>query len=159
MALDLLAARVDFAHLLSQHARLLQLHTHTAPDAAAPDTAALVPQTLHVREGVNELFRIEVEAVSTSAHLTLETFIGTPVTVGLMRADGRYRHWHGYATSAQSLGADGGLARYRLRKLSSQLSREVVKLSRYFVGLGCLGLRVVWVEVNGVDEGPVTGVR
>ena len=102
-----ITSRLDFPHLFSQHARLLQL-------ATALDATALVPQTLQVREGVNELFRIEVEAVSTSAHLELKAFIGEQVTVSLMRADGRLRHWHGYATRAQSLGADGGLGRYRL---------------------------------------------
>jgi type VI secretion system secreted protein VgrG len=32
-----------------------------------------------------------------------------------LQADGSKRSWHGYFTEAQWLGADGGVARYRLR--------------------------------------------
>ena len=43
------------------------------------------------------------------------------------------------------------------RKLSSQLSHLDGKSSYFFAALDLLGLRAVWVEVNGIDEGPVTG--
>ncbi len=106
-ALGTLVSGLDIAGLFSQRARLLQLHT------ALPATA-LLPQTLAVTEGVNQLFHIEVECVSTSAHLELKALIGEQVTVSLMRADGSLRRWHGFVRSAHSLGAHGGLARYRL---------------------------------------------
>jgi type VI secretion system secreted protein VgrG len=106
-ALRTLVSSLDIAGLFSQRARLLQLHT-------ALPRAALLPQTLAVTEGINQLFHIEVECVSTSAHLELKALIGEQVTASLMRADGSMRRWHGYVSSAHSLGAHGGLARYRL---------------------------------------------
>ena len=106
-ALGALVSGLDLPRLFSQRARLLQLHT-------ALPACALLPQTLAVTEGVNRLFHIEIECVSTSAHLELKALIGEQVTVSLMRADGSLRRWHGYVNSAHSLGAHGGLARYQL---------------------------------------------
>lgn len=93
--------------LLSQHARLLELKT------ALPD-AALIVERFSGREAVSETFRFEIDCVSTNAYLDLKALIGEEITLRLLQADGSRRSWHGYVTQAMQLGADGGLARYRL---------------------------------------------
>jgi type VI secretion system secreted protein VgrG len=107
----------DFASLgifgtgLSQHARLITLAS--AQERGLPES--LVVEQFAGREAVNELFSFEVEALSTSTDLDLSLFIGEELTVGLLQPDGSRRAWHGICTEACWLGADGGVARYRLR--------------------------------------------
>ncbi len=96
---------------LSQHARLITLAS--AQDSTLPD--ALLPERFTGREAVNELFRFDIDALSTSTDLELNSFIGEEITLKLLQADGTRRAWHGICTDAAWLGADGGMARYRLR--------------------------------------------
>ncbi|UIN21253.1 type VI secretion system Vgr family protein [Herbaspirillum frisingense] len=96
---------------LSQHARLITMST--AQSAGLPET--LVVERFEGEEGVNENFRFEIDALSLSTDLDLKQFIGTEISLRLLQADGSTRAWHGYCTQASWLGADGGLARYRLR--------------------------------------------
>ena len=96
---------------LSQHARLITLAS--AQDSALPE--ALLPEHFTGREAVNELFRFDIDALSTSTDLELAAFIGEEITLKLLQADGVRRAWHGICTDAAWLGADGGMARYRLR--------------------------------------------
>ncbi len=56
-----------------------------------------------------------MQALSTSTDLDLDQFIGEELTVTLLQPDGSRRAWHGLCTEAAWLGADGGVARYRLR--------------------------------------------
>jgi type VI secretion system secreted protein VgrG len=101
---------------IAQHKRLLQLET-------ALPSATLVVERAQWQENVNdsgsggplEPLLAEVDALSTSAHLSLRALIGEQMSLRLMCADGRYRTWHGYVTEAAQLGSDGGLARYRLQ--------------------------------------------
>jgi len=95
---------------LSQHARLITLTS--AQDSALPE--ALAVEGFSGREAVNELFAFEVDALSTSTDLDLSIFIGEELSVGLLQPDGGRRAWHGLCTGAAWLGADGGIARYRL---------------------------------------------
>lgn len=95
---------------LSQHARLITLAS--SQQSGLPQS--LVVEQFSGREGVNELFRFEVDALSTSTDLELSSFLGEELTVGLLQPDGGRRAWHGLCTAAYWLGADGGLARYRL---------------------------------------------
>ena len=67
------------------------------------------------REAVNELFVFDVDALSVSTDLNLTVFIGEELTLALLQPDGGRRAWHGVCTAASWLGADGGVARYRLR--------------------------------------------
>jgi type VI secretion system secreted protein VgrG len=96
---------------LSQHARLLTLAS--SQESSLPESLAV--ERLEGREGINELFCFDVDALSTSAGLDLSPFIGEELTVGLLQPDGGRRAWHGLCTTAAWLGADGGVARYRLR--------------------------------------------
>lgn len=96
---------------LSQHARLITLST--AQDSHLPET--LAAEAFTGVEAVNALFRFEVDALSTSTDLDLSLFLGEELTLRLLQPDGSRRAWHGLCTQAAWLGADGGLARYRLR--------------------------------------------
>ncbi|WP_305825049.1 type VI secretion system Vgr family protein [Massilia brevitalea] len=107
-----LAAALDgFGTGLSQHARLITLAS--AQDSSQLDAPAV--EAFRGREAVNELFAFEVDALSTSTDLDLSIFIGEELTVGLLQPDGSRRAWHGLCTGAAWLGADGGIARYRLQ--------------------------------------------
>ena len=108
-ALD--AALGLFGTGLSQHARLITLCSSQESDL--PETLAVEGFT--GREGVNALFLFEIDALSTSTDLDLAQFIGEALTLGLLQPDGSRRSWHGLCTAASWLGADGGVARYRLR--------------------------------------------
>ncbi|MCU6499123.1 type VI secretion system tip protein VgrG [Rugamonas sp. A1-17] len=95
---------------LSQHARLITLAS--AQDSDLPES--LMAERFSGREGVNELYAFEVDALSPSTDLDLTIFIGEELTVTLLQPDGSRRAWHGICTEAAWLGADGGVARYRL---------------------------------------------
>jgi type VI secretion system secreted protein VgrG len=109
-------SRLQAALSIGQHRRLLQLET-------ALPSATLVVERAQWRENLNDSgsnaalapLVAEVDALSTSAQLSLKALIGEQMSLRLMCADGRYRTWHGYVAQASQLGADGGLARYRLQ--------------------------------------------
>jgi type VI secretion system secreted protein VgrG len=96
---------------LSQNARLITLATAQA--SGLPES--LMAERFAGREAVNELFRFEVDALSVSTDLALDLFLGEEITLKLLQADGSRRAWHGICTGAGWVGADGGVARYRLR--------------------------------------------
>jgi type VI secretion system secreted protein VgrG len=96
---------------LSQHARLITIASAQGSDL--PES--LVVEQFSGREAVNELFRFDVDALSTSTDLALASFIGEELSLNLLQADGSRRAWHGICTDAAWLGADRGVARYRLR--------------------------------------------
>jgi type VI secretion system secreted protein VgrG len=95
------------AGLLSQKNRLLAIET-------ALPSAALVVERLRGVDAVNALGEFSIDCLSPSAHLDLAPLIGEEVTLRLAQGDGTPRTWHGYVMQAAALGADGGLARYRL---------------------------------------------
>lgn len=91
---------------LSQNARLLQVETALGE--------ALAVERMHLREGVSELFTLTLDCLSSSAELDIESLLGKEISVSLLLADGGQRRWHAVVEGADALGADGGLARYRL---------------------------------------------
>jgi type VI secretion system secreted protein VgrG len=119
-ALNTLTSRLDFARLLDERGRLIKLKT------ALPDLA-LIAERLVLKESVAQPhgvaasshdadfgWELSLDALSTSRHFELKQLIGEQITVSLLQPDGSYRPWHGYVFEAAQLGADGGLARYRL---------------------------------------------
>ena len=97
---------------ISQAARLITLDS--AQGSGLPDS--LVVDRFYGTEGVNELFHFELDCLSVNTDLDLTQFIGEELTLRVLlpSGGGSYRSWHGYVTQAAWLGADGGLARYRL---------------------------------------------
>jgi type VI secretion system secreted protein VgrG len=109
-----LSSRLDFARLLDQRARLMQVQ-------CALPSLSLIPESLVLREAVSQPFAIELSCLSTSAHFELKQLLGEQITLKLLHADGQYHPWHGYVTRAAQLGSNGGLARYQLH-MNSWLS-------------------------------------
>jgi type VI secretion system secreted protein VgrG len=109
-----------------QHARLIALSS--AQDSGLPE--ALAAERFSGREGVNELFCFDIDALSVSTDLELSLFIGEELTISLLQPDGSRRAWHGLCTRASWLGADGGVARYRLR-LEPALSLLALRRDSY----------------------------
>jgi type VI secretion system secreted protein VgrG len=99
-----------FGEGLSQHARLITLAS--SQDGELPES--LVVEAFTGFEAVNDLFRFEIDALSVSTDLDLAMFIGDELTLHLLQPDGSRRAWHGLCTRAAWLGADGGMACYRL---------------------------------------------
>ena len=99
-----------FGSGLSQSARLVEVET--AQGSGLPDSLAV--DRFYGSEGVNQLFSFEVDCLSVSTHIDLAQFIGEEITLRVLLPNGDKRSWHGYCTQAAWLGADGGMARYRL---------------------------------------------
>jgi type VI secretion system secreted protein VgrG len=105
-----LTSRLVASLCIGQETRLIQI------DTPLP-TGTLVVERFRLDEGVHEHepFWAEVDCLSTNAHLELKALIGGCATLRLKRADGQWRHWHGYIVQAGNLGSDGGAGAYRLR--------------------------------------------
>lgn len=106
----------------SQTDRVLRLFTPLDKQGAQPTLLAEVLRgaegfELH-DEGLTDTygFRFEVTALSTDANLELKQLIGQPVLLQLQTSLSRtdLRPFHGYVTQFEHVGANGGLARYRL---------------------------------------------
>lgn len=104
-----LVSRLKAALGIGQATRLLQIET-------ALPSATLVVERCHITEAVHadEPLWADIDCLSTSAYLELKALMGEQVTLRLMQSDGSWRNWHGYVVRCAQLGADGGLARYRL---------------------------------------------
>jgi type VI secretion system secreted protein VgrG len=116
---------------LSQHTRLLRLHTVLGADA-------LLAECVTIEEGLvpapapasPAACRIELLALSTQAKLQAADLLGQPVLVELLTSGsllaplaggvastapgGAWRPFHGHVTRFERIGSDGGLTRYRL---------------------------------------------
>lgn len=100
---------VDLFPRFTQHSRLLRLLTPLGSDK-------LLLECLRGKESVSDTFRIELTALSTDAHISLRSLLGEPAIVELLSASPsmKWRPFHGYITSVQCIGANGGFARYKL---------------------------------------------
>jgi type VI secretion system secreted protein VgrG len=101
----------DLPAALAQHARLVMLACPLQPDLVA----GLVAEQFTGREAVGELFMFAIDVLTTAADCDIDALIGAELTWTLLQPDGSQRAWHGLCTHAGVRGADGGLARYRLR--------------------------------------------
>ena len=111
-ALEALLAGAD------QHTRLLRLHTPLGENV-------LVAERMRAREcvfgmedaldpaGSDDLcgYRIEIDALSTDAHLELKQLIGQPALLELLTQASRsaLRPFHGQVTEFSLLGSEGGV--------------------------------------------------
>lgn len=95
----------------SQHRRLLTLQLAGGEHSAS---RSLVVERASGSEGLDCLEGFTIQALSPSAHLELKTLLGVEAELSVLCADGSRRSWYGLVTEVAALGADGGLARYRL---------------------------------------------
>jgi type VI secretion system secreted protein VgrG len=93
----------------TQDNRLLRLTTPLGPDR-------LLAECFKGSEALSEGFRFELTALSLDAGIALKSLIGQPVLLELLTAAsrGQLRPFHAHVTSVECVGANGGLARYRL---------------------------------------------
>jgi Rhs element Vgr protein len=93
----------------SQASRLLKLTTPLGADT-------LLVECFTGQEGLSQGYKFEIMALSTDAHLELKALTGQPVLLELLTAHSRtdLRPFHGHITKIKAVGANGGLARYRL---------------------------------------------
>lgn len=94
----------------TQAHRLLRLRTPLGEDV-------LVAERLDGWEAVDHGgFRFELTALSSEAHLDLDSLVGAPVLLELLTADSLtdLRPFHGHVLAVAREGSNGGLARYRL---------------------------------------------
>ncbi len=120
-----LTSRLDFARLLDQRHRLMQVQT-------ALPALSLIPERMAFREAAGQPFELQLQCLSTSAHLELKTLLGEQISLKLLQSDGAYVPWHGYVFEAAQLGADGGLARYALTMRPWLSSLALRRNSRVF---------------------------
>lgn len=97
----------DFLGGLSRSSRLISIETPLGSDA-------LIVQSFVGREAMSDLFRINVDCLSTSTHHQLKALTGEEVSLRMRLADGSMRTFHGIVIAISQLGGDGALARYRL---------------------------------------------
>ncbi|HEY4317368.1 MAG TPA: type VI secretion system tip protein TssI/VgrG [Herbaspirillum sp.] len=107
----------------SQASRIMRLHT-SLDESDGPD--ALMAEMLQAVEGVSPVeegahadagiagFRLALSCLSLNAHIELKKLMGQPVLLELETDGGRPRAFHGHVTHAEIVGANGGMARYRL---------------------------------------------
>ena len=87
--------------------RLYALDTPLGPDA-------LLVESWVGREALSELSELHIDCLSTDAHLELKRLLGQQAVLHTRLADGTLAPRSGYVSEIAQLGADGGLARYRL---------------------------------------------
>ncbi|WP_354686761.1 type VI secretion system Vgr family protein [Cupriavidus necator] len=109
-----MVSATDLANLLgaafAQANRLLRLQTPLGHDVLMPERLQAVEQL----DGGG--FRIELTAVSDDAGIEAASLLGQAVRVDLLtqRSRDTLRPFHGHVTRFERLGANGGLARYRM---------------------------------------------
>jgi type VI secretion system secreted protein VgrG len=92
--------------LLAESFKGIECISGAAPSSVAPSSAA--PSITG--------YLLQIDALSTNAHLQLKQLIGQPLLLELQTDQHRdqLRPFHGHITSAISVGSNGGMARYRL---------------------------------------------
>ena len=86
------------------------------------DASSLLVEAFVAEDGVQEVGKRDVIALSTDASLEPASLLGQAGVLEVSLADGRRERFAGEICEAATLGSDGGLARYRLR-ISSWLWR------------------------------------
>ena len=87
--------------------RLYQLDTPLGSDA-------LLVESWVGRERLSEVGELHIDCLGTDAHIPLKSLLGQQLVLRTRLADSRWQPRSGYAVEVAQLGADGGLARYRL---------------------------------------------
>lgn len=97
-----------FTAHFTQDTRLLRLTTPLGADR-------LLAESVQGEESIGEGFKFQITALSLDAGISLRALLGQPVLLELLTTErGVLRPFHGYVTSADFVGANGGFARYAL---------------------------------------------
>ena len=102
----------------TQQDRLLRLSTPLGPEVLLAERVQIDESIAPSGESALDAcgFCLQLTALSADTHIQLKKLIGQPVLLELLTQASRseLRPFHGHVTEAALLGADGGLARYRL---------------------------------------------
>ncbi|AZN35663.1 type VI secretion system Vgr family protein [Iodobacter ciconiae] len=104
---DLLAS---FAAAFNQDQRLISLQLGDGSVWGEQ----LLPQRVTGSEGICQVYRYQVECLSSRADLELKSLLGLPVVLSIENANGEAIERCGVISQAQLLGSDGGFAKYAL---------------------------------------------
>ncbi|WP_218510984.1 type VI secretion system Vgr family protein [Variovorax sp. dw_308] len=100
---------------LSQANRLYRLQAASGQDGNSNAIVdALRVEGWVQREAISGLFELRIVCLSLDAHLELKSMVGESLTLLSVLANGELVRRSGMVRAAESLGANGGLARYRL---------------------------------------------
>lgn len=93
-----------------QQNRLLRLTSVAGPEA-------LLAERVLGTEEISRGYGFDIWALSLDANIALKSLIGQPALLELQTTASRteFRPFHGHVTAVERIGANGGLARYRLR--------------------------------------------
>ncbi|MBA4109830.1 MAG: hypothetical protein C0487_09595 [Leptothrix sp. (in: Bacteria)] len=97
--------------LIGQWGTQSRLYTLSAPGSEDCLPADLMVESFVLHEAVSQPFALYVNALVLNAHVELKQLYARPITLHTTLADGSRARRSGYVTSADSLEADGGLAR------------------------------------------------
>lgn len=104
-------AALDAFSCDTQRNRLMRLEF---PFQDGPQTAILLPNTLHAHEEVSRDFRFDVELLSDDECIPLKMLMGKMVAIALVRADGSLRYFNGYVSEFRFVRTDSGFAFYHM---------------------------------------------
>jgi type VI secretion system secreted protein VgrG len=92
----------------TQSTRLLRLATPLGGD--------LLAECVRAEEGLSQGYVLQVDALSTDAHIELKSLLGQPALLQLLTAASQdaLRPFHGHITKVALNGSNGGFARYTL---------------------------------------------
>ncbi|MDQ2989643.1 MAG: type VI secretion system tip protein VgrG, partial [Pseudomonadota bacterium] len=93
----------------TQDTRLLRISTPLGEDK-------MLAECMRGQESLSACYSFALSILSTDAHIPLKSLLGQPVLLELLTAPPgiNLRPFHGYITSAELIGANGGFARYSL---------------------------------------------
>ncbi len=110
----------QFTAAFKQTNRLLRLHTPLGANVLLAENLKGLEcisgaSPASVASGVTG-YLLQIDALSTNAHLELKMLIGQPILLELQTDQSRdtLRPFHGHVTAAVAIGSNGGMARYRL---------------------------------------------
>lgn len=98
---------LSLAAVFASDTRLYQLETPLGQDA-------LLVESFVGKEELSALYEYHVICLSTDTHIELKSLLGQQAVLRTRLADGTQAARSGYVSAVAQLGADGGLARYRL---------------------------------------------
>lgn len=105
------AAALSVFSARSQNTRLMRM---IFPHDDGPSNAAMLVNTVRMREELSRDFRIEAEVLSDDAGIPLKSMMGRMVTILLVREDGSVRYMNGYVSTFAFVRSDGGFAYYTM---------------------------------------------
>lgn len=134
--------------------RLYQLETPLGQDS-------LLVESFVGKDELSTLYEYRVTCLSTDTHIELKTLLGQQAVLYTRLADGTQTTRSGYASSISQLGADGGLARFRLTLVPWLALAQYQRRSRLFQDQSVLAIveevltayapRNNWRVAPGVD--------